>query len=318
MKDSVGAIMKPFNLAVLILLTATLVGCASMKESIGPTGLAQVENPVEAHRVELPENAGDLTLIPLRITDPRWFKTQLGYPVGEDKERQIIIRDAWKVILVTEGGVTTTSAIMNSKCESMMIMIQQKAEAFQNTHAHVYVVSGGGLDDQSKSLLTIDGKIIGPLAGQPNIDLEKLQHDASYRSAFMLAHPSMPASKQVLDARNGTVIREGFMNQMAKRFPGVLKDGSARVSSQALVAAGETNQATTMDKITSNVHVTATTGSFNPIGGGLAVAGLIYQAIQAADMPLHGSFEGSAPYNLNYVQMKKDCVAHVASQLSAR
>lgn len=301
---------KCVNMCLVLMLVALTTGCANLDK----TGLSTIENPVEAHTVSLHEKVKDLTLVGFSF-DFRWMLTGIGYYA---QGGSLLRRDAWKVILVTDTGVKEASAVMGDGCVNILAMIEKPAS--EVSRAHVFVLSGGN-DGHSKSMLDVNGKIIGPLARNPadkeEIDLEKLLGNADFRKDFLRRHTSIPNYNQIFDASVGTEIREKFLAEMQKRFPGIAKDGKSRVSNQSLEASAESNQSTTMDKVLSNVHVMADPSLMAfPIGPALKMAGLIVASYQASSLPLNGSFEGAAFDKLEFIDRIGECHESLVGKLA--
>lgn len=309
---------------VIALLLVLMTGCASIQK----TDLAKVESNVAAHTVSLHENVKDLTLVGITF-DFRWMMTGIGYYA---QDGSLLRRDAWKVILVDENGVEEASAIMGDGCVNILALIEKPNQEIVGKH--IYIVSGGGEETHSKwslfgsenerhskSMLDVNGEIIGPLARNPanrgEIDLDKLQLDAVFRKEFLKQHPSVVKVEQVFDASEGTQLRDTFLAEMRKRFPGITRDGKSRVSKQSLVASGESNQSTTMDKVLSNVHVTVGPGiAAFPVVPAIQMAGIIVASFQAAQLPLHISSEGGEFDKLEFVDRIGECHRNLAVKLA--
>ena len=276
------------NKFVVCVMLCGLIGCANLEK----TSLAQVENPVEAHTVSLHEKVKNLTLVGIHVPT-RWLLTGLGYYTQDES---LLRRDAWKVMVVTDQGIREASAVMGDGCVNILALIEMTP--YEIAKAHIFVLSGGGADGHSKSVLDVNGNIIGPLAhknsDKEDIDIDRFVSDAAFRKEFLHKHPSTPQHSQLFDASEGTAIRTTFLAEMQRRFPGITQDGQSRVSPSALSASAESNQSTTLDKVLSNVHLTADPSLMTfPVGPALKMAGLIVASYQAAQLPLNGSFEGA-------------------------
>jgi hypothetical protein len=313
--------MKMGYWLVIFLAVIMFSGCASTGFQVKSTDLAEVEQNWEAHAANMPspKEIKTLTLVGIHM-DFRWIATGLGYTSKE--EGQLLRRDAWKTIRISEDGtIQEASAIMGDGCVNILAMFPNVSSE-QLIGEHVFVVSGGN-DNHSKSLLTTEGKIIGPLARNPKdreeIDLVKLRSDPSYRSQFLARYPSRVSGRQVINASPGTEMGDQFLAEIMRRFPSLAKiDGkSYAVSRQAEIASAETNQASTMDKILSNTHLTLGPGlAAWPVGPALTLGSFILASFYAADMPLNGSFEGARHSTLEVVETVGECHTHLVKQLT--
>lgn len=305
------------RLCIALFMAAVLVGCATPHR----TSLSEVEDNWEAHSVYVPKNIHTLTLVGIHM-DFRWIAAGgIGYRSGEG---QLLRRDAWRAILVSDSGtIRQISAVMGDACVNVTAMVPNTSPE-EIIGKHLFVFSGGN-EGHSKSLLTTSGKIIGPLArsfkDREEIDLVKLEGDPEYRSHFLARYPSVVSRDQVMNASPGTNVGDRFLADMKRRFPVLVSiDGkTSAVSPQAEYAAGETNQATTTDKVFSNTRWRVGPGiAAWPIGTGMALANLLLASWYAADMPLHGPFEGARHSELDIVDTVGECHARLVARLKSR
>jgi hypothetical protein len=300
-----------------ILGALLLSGCAATGFNLKSTDIAEVEQNWEAHAVRFsdPKELRRLTLVGVRM-DFRWMATGIGY---YSRDGYLLRRDAWKgIVFFSDGTFREFSAVMGEGCVNISALFPDTGPE-KLGGAEMLILSGGN-DKKSKSVLTTDGTIVGPLArkakDQADIDLAKLRSDTRYRKQFFAEHPSRIRSGQIIIADPGTEIGDRFIASVVRRFPVLGKSDGRRYSRQAELAAGETNQVTTMDKVFSNVHMTIGPGiAAWPVGPGLTLASFVIASVYAADMPLHGSFEGGRFGQLEIIDTLGACHESLAKRL---